>query len=338
MGTTMHDKIKQLIESSQRIVVVQADNPDADSLGSALALEHIVGDLGKDVWLYCGVNIPTYLHHLPGWDRVQRDLPKQFDLSIIVDASTYTLLEQLDKTGQLPWLKAKPSIVLDHHGTVDKPLDFATISVIDPGVASTGELIFQIAKELEWGVSVEAAEQIATSILGDTQGLTNDLTKSSTYRTMADLVDIGVNRPKLEELRRESSKMAEVIYKYKGQLIERTTLEADGRIALVMVPQDEINTYSPLYNPAALVQFDMLQISGVQLAIVIKTYDDGRITGALRANTAAPIADKLAEHLGGGGHPYASGFKITDGRTYADVKADCVGYATQLLDNLGREA
>ncbi|CAN5369356.1 bifunctional oligoribonuclease/PAP phosphatase NrnA [soil metagenome] len=334
----MHDKIKQLIESSQRIVVVQADNPDADSLGSALALEHIVGDLGKDVWLYCGVNIPTYLHHLPGWDRVQRDLPKQFDLSIIVDASTYTLLEQLDKTGQLPWLKAKPSIVLDHHGTVDKPLDFATISVIDPGVASTGELIFQIAKELEWGVSVEAAEQIATSILGDTQGLTNDLTKSSTYRTMADLVDIGVNRPKLEELRRESSKMAEVIYKYKGQLIERTTLEADGRIALVMVPQDEINTYSPLYNPAALVQFDMLQISGVQLAIVIKTYDDGRITGALRANTAAPIADKLAEHLGGGGHPYASGFKITDGRTYADVKADCVGYATQLLDNLGREA
>jgi len=330
----MQDKIKQLVQSSQATVVVQADNPDADSLGSALALEHILGDLGKEVALYCGVDIPSYLQHMPGWDRVQRDLPKQFDLSIIVDASTYTLLEQLHKTGQLPWLKSRPCIVLDHHTTVEKPLDFAQVSYVDPEMASTGELIFKLAKSLKWPVSLEAAEHIASSILGDTQGLTNDLTKANTYRTVADLVDIGVNRPKLEEQRRESSKMAEVIYRYKGELIKRTELAADGRIASVLVPQQEINTYSPLYNPAALVQFDMLQISGVQLAIVFKTYDDGRITGALRANTAAPIANALAEHLGGGGHPYASGFKITDGRTFNEVKAECISQATNLLNSL----
>src|SRR5689334_16031439 len=100
----MQDKIKQLVEDAQSVVVVQADNPDADSLGSALALKHILGDLGKDVSLYCGVDVPSYLHYLAGWDRVQRDLPKQFDLSIIVDASTYTLFDQLQKTGQWPWL------------------------------------------------------------------------------------------------------------------------------------------------------------------------------------------------------------------------------------------
>ncbi len=334
----MQEKIKQLVESANSIVVVQADNPDADSLGSALALEHILGDLGKTVQLYCGVDIPTYLQHMSGWDRVQRDLPKQFDLSIIVDASTYTLLEQLDKTGQLPWLKAKPCIVLDHHTTVEYPIDFATISEIDPSVASTGELIFSIAKALNWVVSIEAGEHIASSILGDTQGLTNDLTKASTYHTMAELVDLGVNRPKLEELRRESSKMEKLIYIYKGELIRRTELSAEGRIASVTVPQDEINTYSPLYNPAALVQFDMLQIRGVQLSIVFKTYDDGRVTGALRANSMAPIANKLAEHLGGGGHPYASGFKITDGRTFQVIKADCIAYATQLLDTIAESA
>jgi nanoRNase/pAp phosphatase (c-di-AMP/oligoRNAs hydrolase) len=60
----MQEQIQQLVGDAQKIVVVQADNPDADSLGSALALEHILGDLGKDVYLYCGVDIPTYLRYL----------------------------------------------------------------------------------------------------------------------------------------------------------------------------------------------------------------------------------------------------------------------------------
>jgi len=77
-------------------------------------------------------------------------------------------------------LKSKPAIVLDHHATVEKPLDFADASIINPKSASTGELIFNLSKELGWDVSVEAAEYLMTSILGDTQGLMNDLTQAST--------------------------------------------------------------------------------------------------------------------------------------------------------------
>jgi nanoRNase/pAp phosphatase (c-di-AMP/oligoRNAs hydrolase) len=45
----MQEKIRETVEAAQKIVVIQADNPDADSLGSALALEHVLGDLRKDV-------------------------------------------------------------------------------------------------------------------------------------------------------------------------------------------------------------------------------------------------------------------------------------------------
>lgn len=331
----MSNEIKKIIEDAQHIVVVQADNPDADSLGSALALEHILGDLGKDVSLYCGVDTPTYLRYLSGWDRVQKDLPKQFDLSIIVDASTYTLLEQLQKTGQLAWIKTKPSIVLDHHASVEKPIDFAAAAIINPNVASTGELIFGLAKESDWAISAEAAEHIMSSILGDTQGLSNELTKASTYRTMADLTDAGANRPKLEELRREASKMAPAIYAYKGRLLQRTEFAAEGAVAHVTVPQDEINQFSPLYNPAALVQFDMLQVQNVRLSIVFKNYDDGHVTGALRAN--APIAARLAEHMGGGGHDFASGFKTDPGKDVVAVKKQCLDFASELLATLSTE-
>jgi len=183
----MQEQIRELVAAAQKIVVVQADNPDADSLGSALALEHILGDLGKDVYLYCGVDVPTYLRYLDGWDRVMNELPSNFDLSVIVDASTYMLFDQLEKAGKMGTLRAKPCIVLDHHATVDKPLDFAKVMLVEPAVGSTGELIYNLAKQLDWPLNVQAAEHIMSSILGDTQGLMNDLTQATTYRAMADL-------------------------------------------------------------------------------------------------------------------------------------------------------
>ncbi|MFA5004021.1 MAG: DHH family phosphoesterase [Candidatus Saccharimonadales bacterium] len=333
----MQDKINELVQNAQKIVVVQADNPDADSLGSALALEHILGDMGKDVYMYCGVDVPSYLRYLPGWDRVLNEFPSNFDLSIIVDADTYTLLGQLNQAGQLGWLKAKPCVVLDHHPSTDKAFDFTTTKLCDDTVSSTGELIYQLSQTLNWPINVTAGGCLMTAILGDTQGLANDLTKPSTYRAMAELTELGVNRPQLEEQRRELSKMPAAIYKYKGTLIAHTEFAANGTIAYVLVPQAEINEFSPMYNPAAVIQFDMLQTTGVQLAIVFKTYDSGRITAALKANTGYGVAGEVAEKMGGGGHPYASGFKVEDGRPFNKVKSECIELATQLLNNLTQE-
>ena len=330
----MQEKIKQAVDAAQKIVVLQADNPDADSLGSALALEHILGDMGKSVYLYCGVNVPDYLRYLLGWDRVLDTLPSQFDLGIVVDASTYTLFEKLDRAGQIGWLKTRPCIVLDHHESVEKPLDFTDLQVVDPKAASTGDIIFDLSVSLGWPISSAAAECLMVSILGDTQGLMNDLTTAKTYRTMAELTDRGADRPALEEARREYGKMPEKIYRYKGDLMHKTEFHADGQVALVHIPQAEINEYSPLYNPAPLIQFDMLQVKGVALAIVVKTYDDGRVTAALRSSNGYPICGKLAEAMGGGGHAHAAGFKIVGGRSYDEVKKMCLETAAQLLHEM----
>lgn len=328
------EQIAQIIGDAHKIVIVQADNPDGDSLGSALALEHTLGDLGKEPFLYCGVDTPTYLRYMRGWDRIETELPKDFDASIIVDASTMTLLEQLTLHSYDKRLAAKPCIVLDHHGTVEQVVPFATTMINDPSVASAGEVIFHLGKQLGWPLNNEAAECLMTSILGDTQGLTNQLTKASTYQVMAALVEAGADRPALEELRREYSKMPQAIFKYKAMLINHTEFADDGRIATVVVPQDEINTYSPLYNPGPLVQNDLLQTQGVAVAIVFKKYDDGKITGAIRCNVGFPVGAKLADSLGGGGHDYAAGFKVTDGRPFNEVKSECIATAIQLLNSL----
>lgn len=330
--------ISDVIRQAAHIVVIQADNPDADSMASALALEHILGDMGKQVSLYCSVDMPGYLRYVEGWDRVQAELPRQFDASIIVDASTMVLLEKLQQTGQINWLATRPCLVLDHHQSVGQIIPFATSNLTDEHASSTGELIYNLGKQLGWTLSVPALTHIVTAVLGDTQGLSNQLTSANTYRLMAEATEAGVDRPRLEEARRAYSKMPAIIYKYKGRLIERTELVADGRLALVMVPQTEISDYSPLYNPGPLIQADMLQTQRVATAIVFKCYNDGKITAAIRCNHAAPIAAALAEHFGGGGHAYASGFKITNGRPFNEIKSECIRFATHLLDQPAAEA
>jgi phosphoesterase RecJ-like protein len=330
-------QIKTLLDEAKKIVIIQADNPDADSLGSALALEHILGDLGKEPYLYCGVDMPGYLRYMSGWDRVRSDLPNQFDASIIVDASTMTLLERMVQAGYQPKLATKPCIVLDHHAVVDHEVPFASVTINDSTRASAGELLYLLGKQLEWPISVEAQGYLMSSILGDTQGLTNQLASAETYRIMAEFVDAGVDRPALEELRRQFGKMPPAIYKYKADLIKRTEITTDGRIASVIIPQSEINEYSPLYNPGPLIQGDMLQTSGIEVAIVFKVYTDGKITAAIRCNSTAPVGGKLAEHFGGGGHAFASGFKITSGRPLTEVKQECLKLAAELLDKIGAE-
>lgn len=325
------EQIKHIVDTAQKIVIVQADNPDADSVGSALALEHILGDLGKDVHLYCGVDIPGYLRYLQGWDRVQAELPHKFDASIIVDASTLSLLEKLGPEGRAQ-LATKPCIVLDHHAVVDNEVPFAEVILNDhQHVSSAGELIYNLALQLKWPLSVIAQTMLMTAILGDTQGLSNQLARPQTYRIMAKMVEAGVNRPELEELRRDAGKMVPEIFKYKAALIARTEFAANGTVAWVMVPQLEISQYSPLYNPGPLVQGDMLQTTGVDVAIVFKRYDDGKITAAIRCNPAHGIAAELAQAFGGGGHAFASGFKITDGRSFEEIKGSCLQHAEQLL-------
>lgn len=326
------DKIKDIVADAHDILIIQADNPDGDSLGSALALETILGDMGKNPSMYCGVSMPDYLKFLKGWDRVQKTIPHKIDASIIVDTSAQILLEQLEKEQGLPWVAAKPVIVLDHH--TDVPCDIPYVTVVCNGEysVSTGELIYDIAKALEWPLSVAAQEYILQSILSDTLGLTSEATTASTYRRIADMIDAGVNRTELEEARRALSKMAPSVFSYKADLIKRTEFYGDNNeIAIVTIPEEELFTIGTLYNPAPLILNELSMVEGVRVAIVLKKYK-GRITGAVRCVDGAKIAHILAEKYGGGGHPYAAGFKIEKPFiNFADLKSEIITTAQELL-------
>jgi phosphoesterase RecJ-like protein len=304
----MFKDVIDTISSAQHIVVVQAENPDGDSLGSSLALEEILSDTGKKVSLYCAIDIPKYMQHIQGWDRVVKDWPKKADLAIIVDTSSKTLLvKTLATAGVRHFFESHPTIVIDHH-TSEGDLPFDTIDMIDSSAVATGEMLYKLAIEAGWAINPQAAEVLFISIQADSLGLTTQNTSAESYRVAAKLVALGAVPSTIEARRREYMKKPADILAYKGRLIERVEYFLDGKLATVHIPWNEIEEFSDRYNPSVLVLDEMRLVDTVQIAVALKTYPDGKLTGKIRANI--PIGNTVAGFFGGGGHEYASGFKI----------------------------
>ncbi|HEU5187017.1 MAG TPA: DHH family phosphoesterase [Candidatus Saccharimonadales bacterium] len=323
------DHLKTSVDSAQIILVMQAENPDGDSLGSALALEAIFNEMGKKVHLYCPVEIPKYLRYALGWDRVTDDFPKNFDLTIIVDTASATLLERAIIPENTALITKKPVFVIDHHLT-ESDLPFEHTMVGDASAVATGEIIVAIAKELNWPLPVDACDCLLVSILADSLGLVSEGTTAKSVYTVAELVERGAKLSTVDNRRREFMKKSPKILAYKGRLLERIEYHVDGALALVHIPWDEIAEYSDQYNPSVLVLDEMRLVEGVRIAIALKTYPDGKITGKLRANANAKIAETVAKFFGGGGHSYAAGFRIYN-NNLDEIKHELIGAVDKAL-------
>lgn len=326
----MYSKFRDFLQDKAKICVIQAENPDGDSLGSAIALDYLLND--KEVSLYCPVDIPKYLRYFADWSRVTNEFDFKADGYIIVDTAAEVLLSKLlDDSAISNRLHTAPVLVLDHHETEDD-LKFTHESIIDVCPACA-ELIYRIAKEQDIEINKEAAEAIFQGILSDTLGLTSDSVTAETFEVAADLTKLGANIADLEERRREFMKKSPRILDYKADLIKRIEYSLDGELATVHIPWDDIREYSDEYNPNVLILEEMRLVEGVKVAIAIKTYPDGKLTGKIRTAHAAPIAEKIAGYFGGGGHPYAAGFRTYD-TTYDEVIRDLIKIIPELLENV----
>ena len=335
----MYNTFSEFLKDKKKICIIQAENPDGDSLGSALALDYLLKDY--EISLYCPVEIPKYLRYLDDWSRVSLEFDFNADGYIIVDTAAQILLSKLLENPAIKErLISSDVFVLDHHETEDD-IEFGHQGLIQT-LPSCTDLIYRIAREQNLmpaanDVKEEDKERfkvvagyLIAGILSDTLGLTSASTTSELYREVADLLDYGINIAEFEEHRRDFMKKSQRILSYKADLIKKVEYFLDGRLATVHIPWEEIQEYSDEYNPNVLILEELRLVEGVEVAVCFKTYPDGKITGKIR--TAIPIADKIAGFFGGGGHPYAAGF-----RTYDLSYDDAIHETIEAIDKIERE-
>jgi len=323
----MYDKFSTFLHDKKHICIIQAENPDGDSLGSALALEEALVE--KEISLYCLVDIPKYMRYFAGWGRVTNEFPYKADAYVIVDTASSVLLSKLlDDAAIRNCLYSSPILVIDHHETAPD-LDFDYDKIIETE-SSCCALICKILKDQKIAINAQCAENLLYGIMSDTLGLTSQSTSADDYRVAAELIDAGAKIADMEERRRDYMKKSARILDYKADLIKRVEYHLDGKLATILIPFEDIQEYSDEYNPNVLILEELRLVEGVEVAVAIKTYPDGKLTGKIRASK--PIADQLAGYFGGGGHPYAAGFRIYE--TYDATLPELIGATIKLLDQL----
>ncbi len=304
----LYTQLNAAVAAANTILILQPDSPDGDSLGSALGLEEIFGELDKQTYMYSYKEPENYLRTQEGWDRIGQDLPKQFDLTILVDTGSPALIKAALEHHHTA-LTSKPFFIIDHHVS-RQDFGFAVTEIIEAGAAAA-EVITRICIELGWTINKAAASKLATAILSDSLGLTTPDSTADTLDALTHLVRCGANLYDLYTVKRESSALSEELFKLKGQLITSVQFHADGRLAVLEIPPAIVAQYKDVAEPYTLVINDMQWTKGVELAAVFKNYGT-KINVPLRSKSglAAPIAEKF----GGGGHPNAAAYrtKTTD--------------------------
>lgn len=309
------------IEEAETILVLQPEKPDTDSMTSALALEQILGDRGKEVVLYCKDDIPNYLAYFEGADRVTDHFPAKYDAAVLVDTGGPQMVSRTLENHQ-PKLVKKPFFIIDHHGS-RTAMPFATIDVIDTAATSTCEVVIGICRQLAWPINKDAANLLVPGILADTRNLSIPTTTPENFEIVADMMRQGADIYEIHRAYREADALSPELLKFKGELLTRMELYCGGKIGVVAVTPAELRQWAEIHDPSDLVIYDMQWAKGVEIGVVIRSYggESKKIKVSTRANI--PVAAKTCAAFGGGGHDRAAGCQFND-RPVDEVKAEFI--------------
>jgi len=295
------------IASAERVLLVAHVTPDADALGSAIALGLALHSLGKQVQVSvgeAGFVVPSSLNFLPGVHLVVA--PENVvapELVISCDTSSVERIGVLSSVLH----DAPMSIAIDHHASFS---GFGQIHLVDPDAAATAEIIMQLLDRLGIDLTVDVASCLYAGLVTDTgsfkfQGATGD-----TLRLGARLYDAGIDHSHLARLLVDDDAYDSLTMMGQAMISATFVPHAVGGLGLVYtsICQDE---RGPLPELAMERVIEVLRrTSEAEVAAVFKQADDGIWKGSLRSKATVNVG-AVATALGGGGHRFAAGYTGT---------------------------
>ncbi|MBM4342497.1 MAG: DHH family phosphoesterase [Deltaproteobacteria bacterium] len=278
--------------------------PDADGLGSQLALLRSARLAGRDafivnedpcpsryVWLDPDGEIGDFDGAAPGLARA--------DLGLIFDA------HEPDRAGRpVRRLRelAKPVWVVDHHPA--GPTAEIT-GCIATEFSSTGELVYELLLSLGWPIDATVAVPLYAAMSFDTGSFRFLRNQARTLRAAAALLDTGMDANPVQEALFANRPRGEV--ELLGRVIAATRFADNGRIAWVVVEPEMLVGLDLANDAVGETIGTLIGTEGVLAAVQVKP---GRVPGewkfSLRSKTAVRIGH-IAREVGGGGHDHAAG-------------------------------
>jgi bifunctional oligoribonuclease and PAP phosphatase NrnA len=302
------NSVVERIRSARRVLAVGHENPDADTLGSTLAICRLVERFGGQASAVFADPIPPLYDFLPDVARAltDPDPDADYDLLVVSDCGS------LDRIGAVvarhPALFERlPRVVLDHHASNDSRGEGEWI---DPAAAATCEMTALLTVKL--GVPLDEGDGalamlLMAGVVMDTSTFAHPNTTPRTLAVSAALVEAGA--PLSDISRRLYREKPEAQLRLFGVVLARLAVEAGGRIVHTsLFDADLAETGAIPAHSEGIIDL-LAQADEAEIAIVFK--EAGPATRiSVRTKPGGVDATALTGAFGGGGHARAAGATI----------------------------
>jgi phosphoesterase RecJ-like protein len=296
----------RLLRTARDVTLLAHVNPDADALGSALALGRALKANGATVRVSFGTpaEVPYSLRALDqdGLVVPAAEVPRAVELLVACDAGSQSRLGVLGDRVPATIAAGGAVLVVDHHASNTR---YGTHHVVDEHAEATAVLVLRLLDEL----GVEPDEPMARCLYAGLMMDTSMFRRATpeTHRMAARLLATGVDADALSRQLADSHPFAWL--RMLSAVLGRARLEPDaaGGHGLVhtMIRLSDVDGLR-LEDVESVV--DILRTTvEAEVAAVLKEVAPGRWSGSLRAVGTVDVA-AAAGRLGGGGHRRAAGF------------------------------
>lgn len=288
-----------LLRAANRPAIVSHQDPDGDTIGSAIALALALDQSGKRVSLHCADPVPEPLRFMPGTDRFSASgPPDDSDLVVTVDHGDLS-------RAKLPLPSGVPLLNIDHHASNAM---FGTVAYVDATSAATGEIVARLVDELgvEWTPPMATATLVA--IMTDTGSFQFPNTGPRVLRLAARMLEKGADLPGIT-YNVFRSRRAEATRLW-GLGFTRLQRDAAGRLVWTWLEEGDLERSGAREEDAAGLVEQVARSTGSRIALLFNAIGRaGPVKVSCRTSPFAPEVDAahLMGHFGGGGHARAAG-------------------------------
>ncbi|SFQ05560.1 nanoRNase/pAp phosphatase, hydrolyzes c-di-AMP and oligoRNAs [Amycolatopsis arida] len=328
-GTLQTDltRAADLLRAATDVTLLAHVRPDADALGSALALGLVLRRRGARVRVSFAdpAEPPEGLRGLDteGLWVPPATLPAGEGLLVVLDTASPARLGALG--GRVPAAVAAgvPVLVVDHHATNTR---YGTHDVVDGTAEATAVLVLRLIDELGAELDEPVARCLYAGVMTDTSGFRR--ARPATHHVAARLLAAGVDPDPLTRALVDDHPFAWL--PMLGAVLAGARLDpaaAAGRgLVHAVVPAELVATVR-LEEVESVIDV-VRSTREAEVAAVLKELEPGEWTVSLRAKEAVDVA-AAARALGGGGHRLAAGCTVrgTADEVVARIKAALAGVA-----------
>ena len=286
----------EFFRKHDRFQLVTHRRPDGDTLGSAGALCHALGRMGKTAFLHPNPEITETW--LPFVGPYLAPAAEDGCFNVAVDVADEGIVCQ--------GFSGPIHLWLDHHPSRNGARE---PGIVDPRRSSCGEVVLALIEQMLGAPDKEEANLLYMAVSTDTGCFCYANTNAETFRAAARLLDAGAELPRINKL----------LFRTKRR--ERMLLEGMVYSSLRSLRGGELNI--------AVITLDMLRSAGVteddcdDLANLAGQVAGSRVSVTVRELSADPPeskvslrtdggvdASRVCARFGGGGHRMAAGCEL----------------------------